>query len=88
MVSPRIICMIINEAALTLEDGTADMKDIDLGMKLGTNYPQGPLEWADQIGINHVYETLEALYQQSGDERYIIFALLKEKFQEQKTFYS
>jgi 3-hydroxybutyryl-CoA dehydrogenase len=77
MVTPRIIMMIINEACYTLQEGTASMQDIDTSMKLGTNYPFGPFEWADKIGIKHVYETLKAVYDDTNDERYKICPLLK-----------
>lgn len=87
MVTPRIIFMIINEACYTLQEGTASVRDIDLGMKLGTNYPRGPLEWADAIGLGEVYETLESLYEDTKDERYKICPLLKTKFMLGETFY-
>ncbi len=77
MVTPRVIMMIINEACFTLQEGTANKKDIDLSLKLGTNYPYGPFEWADMIGIRDVYETLSAIYKDTGDERYKICSLLK-----------
>ncbi|MBU3662422.1 MAG: 3-hydroxyacyl-CoA dehydrogenase [Bacteroidetes bacterium] len=77
MVTPRIIFMIINEACYTLQEGTASKEDIDTSMKLGTNYPFGPFEWANKIGIKHVYETLEAIYQDTHDERYKVCPLLK-----------
>jgi 3-hydroxybutyryl-CoA dehydrogenase len=77
LVTPRVICMIINEACYTLQEGTASIRDIDLGMKLGTNYPHGPFEWANAIGINRVYETLEALHQDTREERYKVCPLLK-----------
>jgi 3-hydroxybutyryl-CoA dehydrogenase len=80
MVTPRIIFMIINEACYTLQEGTASMQDIDISMKLGTNYPMGPFEWANKIGINHVYQTLENLYQDTHDERYKVCPLLKTKY--------
>lgn len=75
--SPRVVCMIINEAFYTLEEGTANKQDIDTGMKLGTSYPFGPFEWCDKIGINNVYETLLALKDDTGDERYKICSTLK-----------
>jgi len=87
MVTPRIICMIINEACFTLQEGTASMNDIDLSMKLGTNYPHGPFEWADKIGIKDVYETLDALYNDTRDERYKICPLLKTKYLNRENFY-
>ncbi len=86
MVTPRIIFMIINEACYTVQEGTASISDIDTSMKLGTNYPFGPFEWANKIGIKHVYETLEALYQDTHDERYKICSLLKTKYLKGETF--
>ena len=80
MVSPRIVAMIINEAYYTVMEGTANRKDIDLGMKLGTNYPMGPFEWADKWGIINVYEVLEALYEDTKEERYKICPLLKKEY--------
>ncbi len=80
LVTPRIVCMIINEAYFTVQEGTASREDIDLGMKLGTAYPKGPFEWCDEIGIDNVYETLEALYQDTKDERYKICPLLKKEY--------
>jgi 3-hydroxybutyryl-CoA dehydrogenase len=77
MVTPRILFMIINEACYTLQEGTASKEDIDTSMKLGTNYPFGPFEWANKIGIKHVYETLEAIYLDTHDERYKVCPLLK-----------
>jgi 3-hydroxybutyryl-CoA dehydrogenase len=80
MVSARVVSMIINEAYYTLQEGTASKKDIDLGMKLGTNYPYGPFEWADLIGIENVYELLDALYNDTKDPRYKICPLLKKEY--------
>lgn len=87
MVSPRVIMMIINEACYTIQEGTASIEDIDMAMKLGTNYPMGPLEWADQIGIHNVYEVLEAMYRDTHDERYKICPLLKTKYLRNESFY-
>jgi 3-hydroxybutyryl-CoA dehydrogenase len=77
MVTPRMICMIINEAFYTLQEDTASVNDIDLGMKLGTNYPNGPFEWADKIGLGNVYDVLKAVYEDTKEERYKICPLLK-----------
>jgi 3-hydroxybutyryl-CoA dehydrogenase len=87
MVTPRVIFMIINEACYTLQEGTASMQDIDTSMKLGTNYPFGPFEWSDKVGIKHVYETLEALYKDTKEERYKICPLLKTKYLKGESFY-
>ncbi|MCX6352323.1 MAG: 3-hydroxyacyl-CoA dehydrogenase family protein [Bacteroidetes bacterium] len=80
MVTPRVIFMIINEAFYTLQEGTASEKDIDISMKLGTNYPFGPFEWSDKIGIKTIYETLEAIYQDTNEGRYKICPLLKTRY--------
>ena len=88
MVTPRILFMIMNEACYTVQEGTAEIHDIDTAMKLGTNYPMGPFEWADKVGIKHVYETLEALYQDTHDERYKVCPLLKTKYLKGENFYS
>ncbi|MFZ2904887.1 MAG: 3-hydroxyacyl-CoA dehydrogenase family protein [Cyclobacteriaceae bacterium] len=80
LVTPRIICMIINEAYYTVQEGTASREDIDLAMKLGTNYPYGPFEWCNRIGVKHVYELIEAVYEDTHDERYKICSLLKKEY--------
>lgn len=80
LVTPRVICMIINEAYYTVQEGTALREDIDKAMKLGTNYPFGPFEWCQRIGVRHVYALLEALYEESKDERYKICPLLKKDY--------
>lgn len=87
MVKSRIIFMVINEACYTLQEGTASIEDIDQAMKLGTNYPFGPFEWCDRIGITAVFETLAALYEDTKDERYKICPLLKTKYLRNETFY-
>ena len=77
MVTPRIICMIINEAYFAIEENVASHSDIDRAMKLGTNYPYGPFEWCDKIGIKNVYELLNAVQMDTKDDRYRICELLK-----------
>lgn len=80
MVTPRVVFMIINEAYYTFQEGTASKEDIDLGMKLGTNYPHGPFEWCKIIGVTHVYELLKAVHNDTKDERYKICSLLKKEY--------
>jgi 3-hydroxybutyryl-CoA dehydrogenase len=80
LVTPRILSMIINEAYYTCQEGTATAADIDLAMKLGTNYPFGPFEWTEKIGIGQVYQLLESVYDDTRDERYKICPLLKKEY--------
>jgi 3-hydroxybutyryl-CoA dehydrogenase len=80
LVTPRVISMIINEAYYTVQEGTATREDIDLAMKLGTNYPYGPFEWCKRIGVKHIYELLEAVHEDTKDERYKICPLLKKEY--------
>lgn len=77
MVTPRVICMIINEAYFAIKENISSRADIDLAMKLGTNYPFGPFEWAARIGTKNVYELLKAVYENAKDERYKICELLE-----------
>lgn len=70
LVFRRVLFMIINEAIHLLWEGVASREDIDQAMKLGTNYPMGPLEWGDRIGLDRVYEGLRGLYEEYGDDRY------------------
>jgi 3-hydroxybutyryl-CoA dehydrogenase len=71
------LSLIINEAARSLEEGVAQADEIDIAMRLGVNYPQGPLRWADQIGLDEVFAVLEGLERETGDDRYRPTPLLK-----------
>ncbi len=73
----RILATIINEAGLALDDGVATASDIDLAMQKGTNYPRGPIEWADAIGRPSVVAWLEALDEAAGDGRFRPAAALR-----------
>lgn len=76
-ITARIIVMIINEAYFALGEGVSTKKEIDTAMKLGTNYPYGPFEWAEKIGLKKVHELLLSLSKK--DIKYIAAeALVKE----------
>lgn len=60
-ITARVISMIINEAYFALDEKVSTMQEIDIAMKLGTNYPYGPFEWADRIGLKNIYSLLLAL---------------------------
>jgi 3-hydroxybutyryl-CoA dehydrogenase len=60
-VSARVISMIINEAYFALEENVSTKDEIDIAMKLGTNYPYGPFEWTNKIGLKNIVSLLTEL---------------------------
>ena len=74
---PRTVSMIINEAYFLLEDGGADREDIDQAMVYGVNYPLGPFQWAEKIGLKKILSLLDELYDVTRDPRYRASALLR-----------
>jgi 3-hydroxybutyryl-CoA dehydrogenase len=76
-VFPRTLAMIINEAAFAVQESVATAADIDTAMKLGTNYPTGPLAWCDEIGAEAIVAVLDALAREYGSERYRVATLLR-----------
>ncbi|AFZ66391.1 3-hydroxyacyl-CoA dehydrogenase [Deinococcus peraridilitoris] len=76
-IAARTVAMLANEAFSALAEGVADQTTIDTAMKLGTNYPRGPLEWAQLIGLRAVLSILEALQRETGDDRYRPHPLLR-----------
>ena len=81
-ISARIIAMIINEGYLAVEDNVSSKAEIDTAMKLGTNYPYGPFEWAKLIGLNNILALLQKL--NSTDTRYLPSQLLIKEVKENK----
>lgn len=76
-ISARVVSMIINEAYFALEEKVSTKKEIDTAMKLGTNYPYGPFEWSELIGLKNIYELLNEV--SKTDSRYTPAALLKKE---------
>ena len=66
----RILFPMINEAARELAEGVASAEDIDTGMKLGTNWPMGPLAVADIVGLDTTRAILESLEREMCDAKY------------------
>jgi len=87
LIFPRIVSMIINEAVQVYSEKISTKEDIDTAMKLGTNYPFGPLEWADRLGVGLVYNILAALQRDFGEDRYRPHPTLKEIMHLNKKFY-
>lgn len=66
----RILFPMINEAARALAEGVASAEDIDTGMKLGANFPMGPLALADLVGLDTTQAILATLERDLGDPSY------------------
>jgi 3-hydroxybutyryl-CoA dehydrogenase len=76
-ITARVIAMIINEAWFALGEGVSTKEEIDTAMKLGVNYPYGPFEWCDKIGIKNIHGLLNEL--SKTNSRYKPAALLEKE---------
>lgn len=83
-VSNRILCPMINEAILTLEEGVAEPEAIDGIMKLGMNHPIGPLALSDLIGNDTVLHIMNVLHEGFEDDKYAPSQLLVKMVSEGK----
>ena len=73
----RTVAMLANEAAETVLHGVAAPEAIDTAMRKGTNYPLGPLAWADRVGPRFILRVLESLMNTYGEDRYRPSSLLR-----------
>lgn len=83
----RTVAMLANEGADAVLQGVGSAADIDLAMRAGVNYPQGPLAWAGQIGIGNVLRVLDNLQTAYGEERYRPSLLLRRLHAEGRAFH-
>lgn len=83
----RILAMLINEACDAVFMNVATIKDVDLAMVNGVNYPKGLLKWADEIGPSTVLDWMSALQVEYREDRYRPNPLLKRKVRNGETFY-
>lgn len=83
-VSNRILCPMLNEAILTLQEGVAQPEAIDGIMKLGMNHPIGPLALSDLIGLDTVLHIMNVLHEGMGDDKYAPAPLLIKMVEEGK----
>lgn len=74
----RTVAALVNEAADIVLRGVASAADVDTAMRLGLNFPGGPLGWADRIGVARLTGVLDALAVTNG-QRYRVCPLLREK---------
>lgn len=73
----RILIPMINEAAFILTEGVASAEDIDATMKLGANFPMGPLMLGDLIGLDVCLAIMEVMHNEFGDSKYRPAPLLR-----------
>ena len=83
-ISNRILCPMLNEAILTLQEGVAEPAAIDGIMKLGMNHPIGPLALSDLIGLDTVLHIMNVLHEGLNDDKYAPAELLKSMVAEGK----
>ena len=76
-VAARVLAMIINEAYFTKQENVSSEEEMNIALKLGTNYPKGPFEWANEIGLNNVFDLLKTL--SLNDSRYKVCKLLEKE---------
>jgi 3-hydroxybutyryl-CoA dehydrogenase len=79
LVVMRLIAMLVNEAADAVAHGTCSADAIDVAMRYGVNYPRGPMEWSEQVGLRVFARTLANLREHYGEERYRTSALITRK---------
>lgn len=76
----RTVAMLANEAADAVNQGVCSAAAADSAMRLGVNYPQGPLAWADQVGVATIRTVLANLGASYGEDRYRISPLIQRQF--------
>jgi len=74
----RILVPMMNEAIFVLQEGLATREDIDLGMRLGTGQPMGPLALCDLVGLDTLLSVLKVFYHDFNDPKYRPAPLLQE----------
>ena len=86
-IAARVLATIVNEAASAVAEGVAAPLAIDTAMRLGMNYPNGPLEWGERIGLEHVVRTLDSLHAAVPDGRYRVVPLLRSLAERRGSFF-
>jgi 3-hydroxybutyryl-CoA dehydrogenase len=87
MLVMRTVCMLANEAAEVVHTGVASAEAVDQAMRLGVNYPRGPLAWAEAIGLERVRDVLDHLARTYGDDRYRASWLLRRRALAKRPFH-
>jgi 3-hydroxybutyryl-CoA dehydrogenase len=83
----RCVAMLANEAADAVNQGVCDAKGADAAMRLGVNYPCGPLAWADSVGLPNLNRVLCNLGSAYGEDRYRVSPLIQHHVFAKKNFH-
>ncbi|GHB02311.1 3-hydroxyacyl-CoA dehydrogenase [Streptomyces termitum] len=70
MIVARTVAMLVDLAADAVAKGVASAEDIDTAMRLGVNYPVGPVEWGRRLGAAWAHELLDELHARVPTGRY------------------
>lgn len=87
LITPRLLCVLLNEACYALQESGVSAQELDATLKLSTQHAYGPFEWANLIGVGRMYETLEALWQDTHEAQYKACPLLKSMYLGKKEFF-
>lgn len=80
-VSQRVLALMVNQACELAQQGVATPQDIDRATRLALGYPQGPLEWGNQLGAERLLRILNSVFVLTGDSRYRSSAWLRRRAQ-------
>lgn len=83
----RSVAMLANEAADAVYQGVCTAHAADDAMRLGVNYPKGPLAWADQVGLASIQQVLTNLNSSYGEDRYRISQLIQRQVYQGKNIH-
>jgi 3-hydroxybutyryl-CoA dehydrogenase len=87
-IADRLLATLVNEAASAVAAGVATPEAIDTAMRLGANYPAGPLEWGERLGLAEAVRTLDALDETAPDGPYRVVPLLRQLAEQRGSFFT
>jgi 3-hydroxybutyryl-CoA dehydrogenase len=74
----RVLVPALNEAVFLVQEGVADPEDIDKAVKLGLNWPMGPLQLLDYVGLDTTFNITQVFMEEFQDSKYRPSPLLRE----------
>ncbi|HCY62118.1 MAG TPA: 3-hydroxyacyl-CoA dehydrogenase PaaC [Oxalobacteraceae bacterium] len=83
----RTVAMLANEAADAVNQGVCSVREVDIAMQKGVNYPRGPLAWADAIGLGYLQTVLHNLAATYGEDRYRVSPLIQRQVANGRNFH-